>query len=175
MTPSRNPDPALVHAAQELEVELRLCEEAVAEAAKIRLNTEKNLGRAARALQKATEHRDQAAAKATALMQAIQAAAARSGAATTRMADRATELQARLEKFQAFQARGNDIAAAVREVTEFAKETKNPRDIVERLAGVEDRVAAVQTEARADDFDDVAHEMAGLRDVIATLRRKLGG
>jgi hypothetical protein len=40
-TPDSNPPPGLVRAAQELEDELRHCEEAVADAAKIRLNTEK--------------------------------------------------------------------------------------------------------------------------------------
>lgn len=170
-----NPEPPLVLAAQELENELRHCEEAVAEAGKIRLNSEKNIGRAARALQKANEHRDQTAARVTALMQAIQGAAGRSEAATTQMAARAGELQARLEKLHALQGRGNEIALAVREVTDFAKGSQNPKDVVERLAAVEARVAAVQADARTEDFDDVAHEMAGLKDVIAALRRKLGG
>lgn len=174
-TPERDPEAAIVRAAQELEAELKHCEEAVADAARLRLNTEKNIGKAARALQKANEHREQTAARVVALQSAIQAAYGRAEAATLRMAERATELQGRLQLFQAFQARGEEIAAVVREVTEFAKGAKDPREVVERLTGVEDRVAAVQAEARAADFDDVAHEMAGLKDVVATLRRKLEG
>ncbi|MBI2922208.1 MAG: hypothetical protein HYY18_14240 [Planctomycetes bacterium] len=50
--------PALVQAAQELEDELHQYENAVAEAAGMRLNSEKNLGRTARALQAAAEFDD---------------------------------------------------------------------------------------------------------------------
>jgi len=173
--PTKDPDPALIRAAQDLEAELGHCEEAVAEAAKIRLNTEKNIGRAARALQKANEHRELTATRVAALLEAIQNASGRAQDATNRMAARATELQTRLEKLHALQARGEEIAATVREVTEFARQTKDPRQILERLTGVEERIAGVQTEARTDDFDDVAHDMSGLRDLIATVRRKLGG
>lgn len=172
---SREREPALVRAAQDLEAELRQCEDAVADAVRVRLNTEKNIGRAARALQKANEHRDATAARVNALLGAIQAAHGRAEAATLRMAERATELQGRLETLAALQARGGEIAAAVREVTDVARGAKDAREILERLAAVEDRVSSIQAEAKADDFDDVAHEMTGLRDQIATLRRKLGG
>jgi len=167
--------PGLVRAAQDLEDELRHCEEAVAEASKVRLNTEKNIGRAARALQKASDHREQTGAKVTALLGAIQAAHARAEAATARMEARAGEIKARMEQFRLFQARAEEIVAAVRELTEFAKDAKDPHAIIERLVPVEDRVAGAQKEARAEDFDDVAHEIAGLRETLASMRRKLGG
>jgi hypothetical protein len=164
-----------VRAAQELDDELRHCEEAVTEASRLRLNTEKNIGRAARALQKASDHRETTGAKVNALLGAIQAAHARAEAAASGMEARATELQARLEQFLAFQARAAEIALAVRELTEFAKEARHPREIIERLGSVEDRVAGVQKEARAEDFDDVAHEISGLREMLASMRRTLEG
>jgi len=168
-----DPVPGLVRAAQDLEDELRHCEDAVAEASKIRLNTEKNIGRSARALQKADEHRLQTAVRASALQGAILAAHSRAEAATARMAARANELQARLEQLQAIQARADGIAAAAREVTEFAKGAKDPRELLERLVPVEEKIDAVQKEAHQEDFDDVAHELANLREMIASLRRKL--
>ena len=169
------PAPDLVQAAQGMEDELRHCEEAVAEASKVRLNTEKNIGKAARALQKANEHREGTGARANSLMTAIQAAHARSQESTARMEARAVEIQARLQQLQALQARAETIVAAVREVTEAAKNAKTAAEILERLGPVEERIEAELKEARAQDFDDVAHEIAGLREMIATVRRKLGG
>ena len=172
---SSEPAPSLVGAAQALEDELRQCEDAVAEASKLRLNTEKNIGRAARALQKASDHREQTAAKVNALLAAIQAAYARAESAGSRMEARAAEIQARLEQYQAFQARAGEIALAVRDLTEFAKQAQHPREILERLGPVEEQVGKAQQEARAVEFEDVAHDIAGLREMLASMRRKLGG
>jgi len=165
----------LVRAAQDLETELRQCEDAVVFFVNDTATTEKNIGRAARALQKANDHREQTGARVVALQTAILAAHGRAEAATTRMAARATEIQARLAQLQATQARSEEIAAAVREVSESTKGATDRKAILDRLAPLEDRIAAAQNEARQEDFDDVAHEMAGLREMIASLRRKLGG
>lgn len=173
--PAPDPAPDLVRAAQELEHELRLCEEAVVEACKARLNTEKNIGRAARALQKANDHREQTAVKVNALLAAIQAAHGRAEATAAKMAARASEIQARLQQYETFQARAGEIAGAVRDLTESAKQAKQPGEILELLGRVEERVAGAQQEARAEDFDDVAHDIAGLREMLASMRRKLGG
>jgi chromosome segregation ATPase len=175
VTKAPEPLPGLVRAAQELEDELRRCEEAVAEAAKARLNTEKSIGRAARALKTASEHREQMGAKIKALLAAIQDAGGRAEAASSRMEARAGDIQARMERLQALQAGASEIAAAVRDLTEFARQAKDPREIVERLGPVEERIDRTQQEARADDFDDVAHDIAGLRELLASMRRKLEG
>lgn len=166
---------ALVRAAQELEDELHRCEEAAAEAAKIRLSTEKNIGRAARALRTAGEHRDNLGARVNALLAAIQEARGRAESAAARMEARAGEIQARMGQLQGLQARATEIAVAVRELTEFAKQATDAKEIVARLAPIEERVAQAQQEARADDFDDVAHDIAGFRELLATMRRKLEG
>jgi chromosome segregation ATPase len=173
--PASDPAPALVRAAQDLDDELRHSEEAVAEAAKVRLNTEKNIGRAARALQKAGEHREQTAVKANALMAAIQAAHGRAMEASSRMETRASEIQARVAQLQALQARAGEIVASVRQITESAKDAKGAREILDLLGPLDARVVGVLEEARAQDFDDAAHEIAGIRETIAALRRKLGG
>ena len=175
MAKSSAPLPALVAAAQNLEEELRRCEEAAAEAAKIRLNSEKHLARAAKALKAASEHREGMGAKVNALLAAITAARGRADEAAARMEARAGEIRARMDRFQAFQARSGEIAAAVRELTAFAKQAKSPKEILERLAPVEDRVAASQQEAREEDFEDVVHDLAALREMLAAMRRKLGG
>jgi len=173
--PTSDPTPDLVRAAQDLEDELRHCDEAVAESAKVRLNTEKNIGRATRSLQKAGEHREQTAVRANALMVAIQAAHGRAMESASRMEARAAEIQARVAQLQALQARAGEIVAAVREVTESAKDAKGAREILDLLGPIDGRVLVVLEEARAQDFDDAAHEIAGIRETIAALRRRLGG
>ena len=175
MTRSPETPPALVLAAQELEDELSRCEEAVAEAAKTRLNTEKNIGRAARALKAAGEHGQQMGARVNGLLAAINAARVRADEAAGRVQVRAAEIQARVEQLRGFQARAGEIAAAARELTEFARHAQAPKDLLERLAPVEERIAKAQEEARAEDFDDVAHDLAGFRETLASLRRKLEG
>ena len=108
------PPSPLVRAAQELEDELRRCEDAVADAAKARLNTEKSIGRAARALKTAAGHREQMGAKVNALVAAIQEARGRADAAAARMEARAGEIQARMERLNALQARVYEGAEPVR-------------------------------------------------------------
>jgi hypothetical protein len=169
------PTSALVRAAQELETELSRCEEAAAEAAKIRLSTEKNIGRAARALRTAGEHRGRAGP------QGERAPRRDPGRAQPRRVGRRPDGDAGGRDPGAdgaapgAQARATEIAVSVRELTEFARQAKTPGEIVERLGPIEERVAQAHQEARADDFDDVAHDIAGFRELLATMRRKLEG
>jgi chromosome segregation ATPase len=176
-TVARAPEtlPALVLAAQQLEDELRRCEEAVAEAVKASLTTEKNIGRAARALKTAGEHGQQMEARVNALLAAIHGARGRAEAAASQVQTRAAEIRARMEQLQAFQARSGDISVAAKELTEFARSAQGPKDILERLAPIEERIARARQEAQAEDFDDVAHDLAGLQEMLASLRRKLEG
>lgn len=162
-----------MQAAQELEDELRRCEKAVEEASKLRLNSEKNIGRAANALKEAVEERDRMAVKVTALLAAINAGRGRMEDAAKRMEARAVEIQARMTRLEALRAGTADVAAAVREVTEFAQQTKDARQLLERLAPLDARIAKAFEDARADGFEDVTHDIAGLRDMLASMRKKL--
>jgi len=173
MARSSEPPPALVLAAQQLEDELRRCEEAVAEATKARLNTEKNITRAARALKAAAEHREQIGAKVNALLAAIKDAGARADAAASRMEARAADIRARMDRLHALQSSTGEIVAAVREAGESAKQAKTAAELVDRLGPVEQRIDQVLQEVRADEFDDVAHDLAALKEMVAAMRRKL--
>jgi chromosome segregation ATPase len=167
------PVPPLVQAAQALEDELRLCEKAVAEAVRIRLHSEKNLGRVARELKTAMDHREALGEKVNALLTAITDARGRAEEAARQMEARAGEMQKRLERLTALRLRAGEIGASVREVTEFAAQSKDSGQILERLKPVEERVAQALEEARADDFDDVTGDIAALKEMLATMRRKL--
>jgi len=170
--PSPTP-PALVLAAQELEAELKRCEEAVADAAGTRLNSEKHLARAGRALQVEAEHREGLGLKVAALLAAIKEAQGRAESAAARMEEIAAGIQARVERLKALQVRVDAFASDVRVVTQLAKDGAERAKIVERLGPVEERVAEAQKEARAEEFDDVAHAIDGMRQMLAALRKKL--
>lgn len=160
-------------AAQELEDELRRCEKAVAEAVRLRLHSEKHIGRAARELKTASDHRENLGGKVNALLAAINAARERAETAASRMETRAGEIQARMERLKSIQARAGEISDALRQVTEFARQAKDSRQILEKLGPVEERIVKAHEEARADEFDDVAGDIAALREMLASMRRKL--
>jgi hypothetical protein len=173
MARSSEPPSPLVLAAQELEEELRRCEKAVADAVRLRLNSEKHIDKAARSLRTASEHRDALGGKVNALVAAVQAARVRADEAAAQMEKRAGEIQARLERLKSLQERAVGIAGSVRDATESAKQAKNPREILESLGPVEERLAKAHEEARAEDFEDVAANVAALREMVASMRRKL--
>jgi chromosome segregation ATPase len=173
MARASEPPSPLVLAAQELEDELRRCEKAVEEASRLRLNSEKNIGRAANALKTASADRERMAGKVQALLAAINAANGRMQDVAARMEARAVEIQSRMARLEALHAGTADIGAAVRELTEFAKGVKDARQLLERMAPVEERVGRAFEEARADGFEDVARDVAGMRDLLASMRKKL--
>lgn len=173
MARASEPVPPLVLAAQELEDEIRRCEKALEEACKSRLNSEKNIGRAAQALKTASENREGMGGKVNALLAAIQASRGRMDEVAARMEARAAEIQARMARLEALHAGTAEIGAAIREAAEFAKGATEARQILERLVPVEERVGRAFEEARAEGFEDVAHDVAGMRDMLASMRKKL--
>jgi hypothetical protein len=114
-------------------------------------------------------------AKVNALLAAITAARGRAEEAAARMETRAGEIQARMARLQAFQGSAGEVAVAVRDLTAFAKQAQGPKEILERMGPVEARIARAQQEARDEDFEDVAHDLANLKELLASMRRKLGG
>ena len=174
MARSADPPAPLVQAAQALEDELRRFEKDVEDAARLRLNSEKNIGKAAHALTAASEGRGQLAVKVEALLAAINAAHGRMQQGGARMEARAVEIQARLARLEVLRTRTAEIGEALREVTAFAQGVRDARQILERLAPVEERIGRAFEEARAEEFEDVAHDIAAMRDMLAAMRRKLG-
>ena len=172
---ARPPEPPspLVLAAQELEDEIRRCEKTVEEASRLRLNSEKNIGRATQALKTASEDRERMAVKVGALLAAINAGRARMEEVTSRMQARAAELQERVARLEKLQEGTAEIGAMVREVNAFAGQVKDSRQILERLLAVEERIGKAIEEARAEGFDDVTRDVAAMRDMLRSLRNKL--
>jgi hypothetical protein len=113
--------------------------------------------------------------KVNALLAAITAARGRAEEAAARMETRAAEIQARMARLQSFQGSAGEIAAAVRDLTAFAQQAKGPKEILDRMGPVEERISKAQQEARDEDFEDVAHDLANMKELLASMRRKLGG
>jgi hypothetical protein len=78
-----------------------------------------------------------------------------------------------MSRLEALQQGTAEIGTSIRELTDFAKGTKDAKQLLERMAPVEERVGKAFEEARADEFEDVAHDIAGMREMLATLRKKL--
>lgn len=167
------PSSPLVLAAQSLEDELRRCEKAVEEAARLRLNSEKNVARAAEALTAASESRESIGGKVDALLGTIHAARGRMEELVGRMAARAGEIQERAGRLETHRASTAAIAASLRELNEFAKQTRDARQLLERLGPIEARIVGAFEAARADGFDDVTRDVAAMRDMLAAMRKKL--
>jgi chromosome segregation ATPase len=170
---AQDPIAPLVLAAQELEDDIRRCEKAVEEASKLRLNSEKNIARAAQALKTASEDRERMAGKVNGLLAAINAAHARMQDAASRMEARALEIQARVARLETLQTGTAEIGTSLRELTELAKGLSDPKRILELMAPVEERVGKAFDEARAEGFEDIAHDIAGMREMLGSLRKKL--
>jgi chromosome segregation ATPase len=173
---TKRPDPppsALVEAARELETAMARCEETLAEAAKLRLHSEKNVHRAARALQAAAEGHAALGGKVAALLDAIRGLQGRADEAARRMGERAAEIRDRQERLKSLQDRAADLGAAVRQLTDFAREAPGPAPVLERLIGVEERLGALLGDARAAEFEDVVRDLNALRQMLAALHAKL--
>src|SRR5262245_36960358 len=124
MTRPSAPVPPLVAAAEDLEQPMGHYLDAVAEAEKVHLTSEKNLGRAGRALQKAADLRERMGGQLKALIDAINAARERDESAAARLEGRATEVGTRLEQLKALRERAGTIGESVRQVSDLAKGAK---------------------------------------------------
>lgn len=166
------PSSAIVVAAQELETEMKRCEEALADGDKLRLTSGKNVGRAARAIQTAADCHAGLGARVGALLEAINGVRERADRAAARMETRATEIRARQARLKVLQDRTGEIALAVREVTESARSGR-PADILARLVPIEESVARLLEESRGEGFEDVTHDIDALRQMLEAVHGKL--
>jgi ABC-type transporter Mla subunit MlaD len=169
---------ALVRAAQTLEDDIVKLESVQKSLRKIRLNSEKSIGRAAKELNDAVALPERLAAGLQALAAAMAEMQERQQAALTPLAGFATEIQERMrrlgEHMQAFGALGK----AAGEVTALLQSTAGDRSVIvaevdAQLTKISDGARAVFDAARADDFPDVAREADALKQRVTSLRRKL--
>jgi hypothetical protein len=169
----------LVRAAEALETELANLEALSGTIQRIRLDSEKNIARAAHELSEALELPERLAQGLAGLAAAMQHMQARQSAALEPLTGRASAIQARkrrldehMEKFAALGQMAGDASKLLQAGT---KDQLVVGDVRARLAALGDDAKALFEAARADDFPDVAREADALAKRVTALLRRLEG
>jgi hypothetical protein len=169
--------PELVRAAETLETELANLEALSGAVQRIRLDSEKNIARAARELAEALELPERLARGLTALGEAMRHMQARQSAALEPLAGRASDIQERKrrldEHMEKFAALGQMAGDASKLLQSGATDQLVVGDVRAKLAMLGDDAKALFESARADDFPDVAREADALAKRVTALVRRL--
>lgn len=167
----------LVRAALALEEELSSLEGVSRATQKIRLDSEKNIGKAAKELNVALALPERIGAQLGALVQAMQGMQARQEAALTPLAAFATQIQRRMqqlgEHMQAYAALGESTSALTALLTADGAGTTVLEQVKPELTRIADGARALSEAARTDEFPEVSREADALKQRILALRRKL--
>ena len=186
---ANRPDSALVDAAAALDGELRRFEDLSQQIKRLPFNTEKNLERAAKALQEIADSDERLGAQVRALVEAVSHVRERQQQHATIVQERALELQARTEVYQKllehFGTLGQEAAsinALVQEIAAQPRATPDERATVmerlvtaqEKMSLVADGAKALTDAANAKDFEDLARSADNLRQSLLAARNKIG-
>lgn len=177
----------LTEAAAALEAELKRFEEMAAAARKMPLDSEKNLGRAARALQETADAQERTADLVRALVSAINQARDQQQAQAEALLARAEELKAQTENLEQLLARFKTLGADAREIqtlVQLASQKGAARDLsgaLEILNEARTKIDAIASsasdlaaDAKSKGIHDVEREADSLRQQLLAARNKLG-
>lgn len=154
-----------------------------------KLNTEKNIARAARDLQEAMAQRERLTGQLQKFGEVMLQMQSRQESAVTTLAEQALELQKRvaslskhMDDFRALGAQATEIVQALRDLGgesprhsngAAAPEALTPQDIDVRFRQLVDDAKALLESARAEDFPEVASETDALQQRLQALRPRL--
>jgi chromosome segregation ATPase len=185
---ARDPEPSdLGAAAAALDDALVRCETLAAEAGRVRLDSEKNLNRAARLLSDAAESQDQVAAHVRSLVGAVEVARRRQQENAVALAARAEELQRRVNElgelmtsFSALGQEAKDLNLLMAEVFAKKKDAAAKAELLQGLDAIHMRMtgavtmAETITKAAADkQMVDVGRQADAIRQQIHAAKNKL--
>jgi hypothetical protein len=176
--------------AEAVEKEVRRLEELSRAACRIKLGTEKSIGRAARELQQAMAQQERLAGELRQFGEAMVGLQSRQQAALEPLSARALEIQARvarlsehMQRFGALGMQASETANALREVTLSPGETLGASRGAQQasaLIGVDERFRTLLDEARSlaesageEEFPDIAREADALRQRLQAMRGRL--
>lgn len=164
----------LSEAALALDHELHRFEELSAQAARVKLNTEKNLERATEALTRAAESQDRINAQVQKLVGAVQAARQKQEADAAALVARAQEIAGRRAQFAQVLQRMGGLGQMAKEVQELLREAA-PRldEVQERMQRVADDAAEIATAAQDQEMEDIARQAEVLRQQVLAARNKV--
>jgi uncharacterized phage infection (PIP) family protein YhgE len=179
----------LADAAENLENALRRFEELTLGACKVSLNTEKNLGRAARSINEAAASQERIAHALSTLVKHINVAQARQQSTSERVFERAKQIQERTREFETLMkeliAVGEEAGAITSELQKLTEDPGAGHDngkselkpvlnvIAERMAQAAARARDVEQRAQRGELTDVVRHADSLRQQIEAARLKL--
>ncbi len=171
--------PELVRAAQTLEDELTRLESLSRSIRKIRLDSDRNIGRAAKELNEAMAVPEQLAVGLRGMAEAMVRMQERQQAALEPLAATAAAIQERMKRLGEHMQAYAELGKAAGEVTatlQAADEAKTSLvEVKSQLTRIADGARSLLESARSDDFPDVAREADSLRQRILAVRRRLEG
>jgi DNA repair exonuclease SbcCD ATPase subunit len=180
--------PELVSTAEAVEAEVRRLEELSHQACNTKLNSEKNIARAARELQQTLEQRERLAETLRTLGQVLERMQARQQAALEPLSARANEIQERMgrltehmQRFGAVGTQAGEVARALQTLPDTRpSEPGALKSAASTLMEVDERFVALVAEAKdlaqsaqAEDFPEVAREADALKQKLHAMRAHL--
>jgi len=169
------PPNELSAAALALDRELRRFEDLAAQAAQLKLNSEKNLERATEALSRAAESQDRIGAHVQELVEAITAAREKQERDASALMSRAQEIAARRAQFVQLLQRMAGLGQMAREIQELLQ--SDQRDVAEvqaRMDKVAEGAGEIGRAAQEQEMEELARQAETLRQQVLAARNKLG-
>jgi chromosome segregation ATPase len=185
---NRKPDGAgtpLQAAVQRLDEELARFDQLAQSARKIQLTSERNLEKAARAINDAAESQRRVTEHIQLLIEAISTARTRHDEVAAALLTTRDDVQARAERFQAqlarFAALGKEAADISGQVRELGAVKDQPNaaivalltSVKERMGGVVSGAAALAVEADAEAMEDLARQCDSLKQQVQSALNKV--
>lgn len=188
---AKNARSDLVSAAEAVEDDVRRLEELSGAARRIRLNTEKNIARAARELQETMEQQERLANGLRAFGRVMVEMQERQQAALEPLSARATEIQERMmrlsdhmQRFGALGVQASEVARLLQALpsveaaenesaVEPAAQTSALIDVDARFTALVEEAKALAESAREEDFPEIFREADALKQKIHAMRGRL--
>ena len=169
------PGSELAQAAMDLDRELQRFEDLSAEAARIKLTSEKSLERATQALSRAAESQDRIQGLVQKLVAAVGASRERQESEASALLARAQEIAARRGQLAALLQRMSGLGRMAKEVQERLQSGRpEVDDLQARMQQVADDAAGIERDAREQEFEDMSRQAETLRQQILAAKNKLG-
>ena len=162
----------LSEAAMALDQELRRFEDLSAQAAKIRLNTEKNVERATDALTRAAESQDRINATVQRLVKAVGDARQKQEADARALMERAQQIAARRKEFAEVLQRMAGLGQKAKEVQELLK-SGHLAGVEDQMQKVADEAADIAKSATVQEMEDLSRQADVLRQQVLAAKNKV--
>jgi urease gamma subunit len=164
----------LAEAAFALDHELRRFEELAEQAARVKLNTEKNLERATDALTRAAESQDRINAQVQKLVAAVATARQKQESDAAALVERAREIAGRRKEFAVQLQRMGALGTAAREMQDLLRAGPGKIDeVMTRMQQVADEAADIARAATEQDMEDLARQADVLRQQVLAAKNKV--